>query len=72
VANYVYTEKRTGEIAPESISVIFVESDRFTKEADGGNDSRYVMRPSSSKPTTWFVTISICDESGKTVTSLSF
>jgi len=34
VANYVYTEKRTGEIAPESISVIFVELGRFTKEDD--------------------------------------
>ena len=34
ISNYVFTEKRTGEIASPTISIIFVELERFTKRLD--------------------------------------
>ena len=52
ISNYVFTEKRTGEIAAPTISVIFVELDRFTKgiaECESELDwLLYVFRNSSS------------------------
>lgn len=52
VSEYVFTEKRTGEIAPPSISIIFAELGRFTKTEDECTSDRdrlfYLFRHSAS------------------------